>query len=143
MPYFYADGTDKQGNRLLTSYGKAEQAKRYRADAQISQGEKFLCIQENGAKISATDDGNGLLVRTLMVNSNPEPDNMTGRFVVFAKINGQWQPTNFRYSTYAKANSAVKSALINLYPACAVIEMNESPVRNDNVPVSMDEDAVF
>lgn len=141
MPYFYADGNDRSGNRLITSYGKADQAKRYRAGADITQGEKFLNIQDNGsAKISASDDGRGLLVRTLMVNANPESADMSGRFVVYAKINGQWQPTEFRYSTYAKANAAVKSALINLYPACAVIETDESG-STSNVAVSRDEDA--
>lgn len=140
MSYFYADGIDKSGNRLVTSYGKQDQAKRYRANASISQGEKFLVIGEDGSAKLGEDDGEGLLVRTLMINSNPEPENMTGKFVVYAKINGTWRETNFRYSTYAKANSAVKSALINLYPACAVIEEGES---SSNVPVSTAEDAVF
>lgn len=144
MSYFYADGIDKSGNRLLTSYSKADQAKRYRAGADITQGEKYLNLLDNGnAKISATDDGKGLLLRTLMINSNPENEEMKGRFVVFAKVNGNWEETNFRYSTYAKANAAVKSALINLYAACAVVEREEASVSSNVTPVSIDEEAVF
>lgn len=143
MAYFYADGNDRQGNRLLTSYGKADQAKRYRPGANYSQGEKFLQLLENGnAKLSAED--NGLLCRTLMVRAATEEDNMNGRFVVFAKVNGRWQETEFRYPNYAKANAAVKSALINLYPACAVIEMDENPVAADeSQPEPVEEGAPF
>jgi hypothetical protein len=142
MSYFYADGTDKSGNRLLTSYGKEAQARKYRADAKITQGERFLAIAEDGtAKLSTSNDGKGLLVRTLMINSNPDADNSGGKFVVWARIDGKWEPTNFRYSTYAKANAAVKSALINLYPACAVIESSDTPVQTSRVPMA--EDAVL
>jgi hypothetical protein len=143
MSYFYADGLDRSGNRLVTSYDKEAKAQKYRAGANITQGEKFLNIREDGgAKLSATDDGQGLLVRTLMISSNPSAEAMTGRFQIYAKINNKWEPTNFRYSSYANANAAVKSALINLYPACAVIEVNEK-ATSSNVPVSTDEEAVF
>jgi len=47
---------------------------------------------------------------------------MAGNFVVYARINGAWEKTKFRYSTYAAANTAVKGALIQIYDACAVIE---------------------
>lgn len=139
--YFYADGVDRQGNRLITSYSKADQAKRYRQGATVTQGEKFLEITEGGARLSTED--NGLLVRTLMINSNPEQEEMSGRFVVWAKQNGEWGETQFRYSTYAKANAAVKSALINLYPACAVIETNGTSAPAADVAPAVTEQAVF
>lgn len=144
MSYFYADGVDRSGNRLITSYGKADQAKRYRPGAQVSQGEKYLTLYEDGtAKLTTIP--NNLLCRTLMVRSNPDAEEMSGRFVVWAKVNGRWQETDFRYPTYAKANAAVKSALINLYAACAVIETEDAPVDNESAPATADavEDAVF
>lgn len=135
MSYFYADGRDKAGNRLITSYKKEEQAKRYRAGATISEGEKHLNIREDGTASLGTE-GN-MLVRTLMLRPEGQSDaDMNGNFVVYARTNGKWAPTEFRYSTYAKANSAVKSALINLYEGCAVIELgsvSSSPsVEDDN-----------
>lgn len=143
MPYFYADGPDKAGNRLLTSYKKEDQARRYRAGSKISQGEKFLAIQEDGgAKLSSQDDGNSLLVRTLMVRPDgASSDEMTGNFVVFARINNKWEQTQFRFKNYASANAAVKSALIQLYSACAVVEMNE--MSNHAAAPSTDENEVF
>jgi hypothetical protein len=142
MSYFYADGVDRAGNRLLTSYKKEDQAKRYRAGAKISSGEKFLTIQPDGTAKLSTED-NGLLVRTLMVSANSEAEEMQGNFVVWARINGEWQETQFRYTTYAKANAAVKSALINLFPACAVIEGDAGPKPVAAAPVSTDEEAAF
>lgn len=140
MSYFYADGTDRAGNRLLTSYKKEDQARRYRAGAEISRGEKFLVMQEDGsAKLSSEGE---LLVRTLMVRPSTEADEMTGQFVVYARVNGKWGPTEFRYPTYAKANAAVKSALINIYQACAVIEEDNAPTPVA-APVSTDEEAAF
>lgn len=134
MSYFYADGLDKAGNRLLTSYGKQAQAQKYRAGATISEGEKFLEIMEDGsAKLTSAD--NGLLCRTLMVRPAGSEDEMSGNFVVWARVNGNWQETSFRYSTYAKANAAVKSALINLYPACAVIQEDKAKTSVKNQPV--------
>jgi hypothetical protein len=142
MSYFYADGVDKQGNRLLTSYGKQDQAKRYRPGATVTQGEKFLDIQEDGSAKMSTEGE--LLLRTLMVRDSNEADEMTGRFVVYARINGRWQETQFRYPTYAKANAAVKSALINLYPACAVVEEDQSPVSDEvEAPAVLNEEAIF
>jgi hypothetical protein len=139
MDYFYADGLDKKGNRLITSYKKKDQADRYRAGAKISEGRKFLEIFDGGAKLTAQD--NGLLVRTLMTSSDVPV--MEGPFVVYAKINGEWRETEFRYSNYAAANAAVKSALINLYGNCAVIEQEtskqEAPIPMRNI----DEDAPF
>jgi hypothetical protein len=136
--YFYADGIDRNGNRLLTSYKKEDQAKRYRAGAKISSGEKFLKIGDNGeAKLSNEGD---LLVRTLMIRPETADDEMNGNFVVYARIDKHWQPTSFRYSTYAKANAAVKTALINLYSACAIIETEgastsaEKPTLNEEAP---------
>lgn len=141
MSYFYADGTDKAGNRLMTSYKREAQARKYRADAKITQGEKFLQIQEDGsAKIGSTGD---LLVRTLMVRPSGADEEMSGDFVVYARINGKWQPTEFRYKTYATANAAVKSALINLYSACAIVEDDGSSASPSSAPVATDEEAVF
>lgn len=139
--YFYADGNDKAGNRLVTSYKKESQAKQYRKGATYTQGEKFLQIQEDGtAKLANEGD---LLLRTLMVRADSGDEEMTGNFVVYARVNGQWQETDFRYKTYATANAAVKSALINLYSACAIIEMNGAESTSNVAPVSREPEAVF
>lgn len=132
MSYFYADGTDRAGNRLLTSYGKEAQAAKYRAGATITEGERFLEISEDKSSAKMTVKDNGLLVRTLMVRAKAN-GKMEGSFSVYAKINGEWQKTPFRYKTYSMANSAVKSALINIYDACAVIEEKTSNEQDTTV----------
>ena len=117
MTYFYAIGDDKAGNTLLTSYKKEDQAKKYRDGCDFSEGLKYLDVE--GSKVTSTDTG--LLVRTLIARKSAQ-EAMEGNFVVYAKINGVWEKTDFRYGTYAAANTAVKGALINIYDACAVIE---------------------
>lgn len=117
--FYYATGKDRAGNTLVTSYAKPEQAARYRAGARIEHGLRYLKISEDGtAKLEPEGEK---LVRTLMIRPEDETPS-EGRFVVWARMNGRWQETNFRYKTYAIANSAVKTALISLFPACAVIE---------------------
>jgi hypothetical protein len=121
--YFYGDGTDKSGNRLITSYGKRAQAEKYRAGAKISEGLRFLQINEDGSAQIAQDGD--LLLRTLIVAPAQDEQVFEGPFVVYAKIGGQWQKTKYRYKTYSAANTAVKGALVQIYGACAVIEETE------------------
>jgi hypothetical protein len=115
--YFYASGDDKTGNLLITSYKKEDQAKKYRAGCDIAEGLRYLDIQTS--KVTAKDTG--LLLRTLIARKD-KSETMEGNFVVWARIEGAWAQTAFRYGTYAAANTAVKGALIQLYDACAVIE---------------------
>jgi hypothetical protein len=115
--YFYATGDDKAGNLLITSYKKEDQAKKYRAGADIVEGLRYLDTELS--KITAYDTG--LVLRTLIAKRDAAEE-MTGNFVVYARINGEWEKTQFRYSTYAAANTSVKGALIQIYDACAVIE---------------------
>lgn len=116
--YHYAEAEDKAGNTLITSYKKEEQAKKYRPGALYSEGLLYLDL-ETGDLLPEGE----LLVRTVLTRKTAQEE-MTGDFVVYAKVNDQWQRTQFRYSTYAAANTAVKGALINIYDACAVIEEN-------------------
>jgi hypothetical protein len=117
MTYFYATGEDKAGNLLITSYKKEDQAKKYRAGSDIVEGLRYL--DKEASKVTSVDTG--LLLRTLIAKKDAAEE-MSGNFVVYARINGEWEKTQFRYSTYAAANTAVKGALIQIYDACAVIE---------------------
>jgi hypothetical protein len=117
--YFYATGPDKAGNTLITSYKKEDQAKKYRAGADIVEGLRYLSIDEDG-QATVLKQGD-LLLRTMLARKDAQEE-MTGDFVVYAKISGRWEQTQFRYKTYSEANTAVKGALINIYDACAVIE---------------------
>jgi hypothetical protein len=119
--FYYADGHDKEGNRLITSYSKKDQAEKYRKDATIQGGTKYL--DKETSKL--TNEDTGLLVRTLMVRGKDTTQEMSGRFVVHARINGEWDETKFRFSTYAAANQAVKGALIAIYEALVVVEEPE------------------
>lgn len=117
--YTYASGPDKVGNTLITSYKKKEQADKYRPGATYFTGFKYLNISEDGQAV-VSNEGE-LLLRTMLSRKDVgEP--MEGNFVVYAKINGKWQKTDFRYTSYASANTAVKGALIQIYDACAVVE---------------------
>jgi len=116
--YFYATGDDKVGNLLITSYKKEEQAKKYRGGSEIVEGLRYLDTEKS--KVTTADTG--LLLRTLIARRDVQDQQMAGNFVVYARINGAWEKTKFRYSTYAAANTAVKGALIQIYDACAVIE---------------------
>lgn len=121
MTYFYATGDDKVGNLLITSYKKEDQANKYRAGCEVFEGLKYLDVVES--KVTGKDTG--LLLRTLIAKQRDAADEMTGNFVVYARINGEWEKTQFRYGTYAAANTAVKGALIQIYDACAVIEEDD------------------
>ena len=118
--FFYATGDDKAGNLLITSYKKEDQANKYRAGCEIIEGLKYLDTQ--ASKVTGKDTG--LLLRTLIAKRDAA-DEMTGNFVVYARINGEWEKTQFRYGTYSAANTAVKGALIQIYDACAVIEEDD------------------
>lgn len=118
--YFYATGDDKDGNLLITSYKKAEQAKKYRAGADIVEGLRYL--DTDSSKVTSVNTG--LILRTLIAKKGVS-ESMEGNFIVWARLNGEWFKTEFRYTTYAAANTAVKGALIQLYDACAVIEEND------------------
>lgn len=120
MTYFYATGDDKAGNMLITSYKKEDQAKKYRAGCEVFEGLKYLDIVES----KVTGNYTGLLLRTLIARKNAS-GKMEGNFVVYARINGEWEKTQFRYGTYAAANTSVKGALIQIYDACAVIEEDD------------------
>jgi hypothetical protein len=115
--YFYATGEDKAGNLLITSYKQEAQAKKYRAGADIVEGYRYLDIDRSTVTAKFT----GHLLRTLIARKDAAAK-MEGNFVVWARLNGEWFQTEFRYGTYAAANTAVKGALIQLYDACAVIE---------------------
>jgi hypothetical protein len=120
MTYFYATGDDKAGNLLITSYKKEDQAKKYRASCDIFEGQKYLDVVES----KVTGKYTGLLLRTLIAKRDAAEE-MTGNFVVYARVNGEWTKTQFRYGTYSAANTAVKGALIQIYDACAVIEEDD------------------
>lgn len=137
--YFYADGKDKGGNRLITSYKKEEQATRYRAGATITEADKFLVIQEDGkAVIKAKGE---LLLRSLMVRPANEIVEMSGPFVIYGRTDGIWERTKFRYPNYAAANTAMKGSLIHTFDAVAVIEVSdEEPVATKRVVETSDED---
>lgn len=119
MTLFYADGDDKNGDRLITSYKKRDQAERYRAGAKITEGERFLVITEQGA--GYVKDAGTLKLRTMLVRSEGT-ELAEGPFRVYARSGDTWVKTQFSYANYAAANTAVKGALIQLYDACAVIE---------------------
>ncbi len=116
--YFYATGDDKAGNLLITSYKKEEQARKYRADSEIVEGLRYLDTESS--KVTAKDTG--LLLRTLISRRDVQDQQLTGNFVVYARINGEWEKTQFRYGTYAAGNQAMKGALIQIYDAVALIE---------------------
>lgn len=118
---FYADGKDKAGNRLLTSYGKRDQAERYRAGAAITDDqEQFLVISDAGTALIKKDGE--LLLRSLMIKAQTDEEEvLEGNFVLYARIDGRWQPTKYRYPSYAAANQAMKT-LIAIYDGIAVIE---------------------
>jgi hypothetical protein len=118
--YFYATGDDKAGNLLITSYKKEDQAKKYRAGCEVFEGLKYLDVVES----KVTGNYTGLLLRTLIAKRDAS-EKMAGNFVIYARINGEWFQTEFRYGTYSAANTAVKGALIQLYDACAVIEEDD------------------
>ncbi len=120
MTYFYATGDDKAGNLLITSYKKEDQAKKYRAGCEIVEGLKYLDIDRS----IVTAKNTGILLRTLIARKDAATK-MEGNFVVWARLNGEWFQTEFRYGTYAQGNQAVKGALIQLYDACAVIEEDD------------------
>lgn len=120
MTYFYAAGEDKDGNMLITSYKKQDQAEKYRKGATFSEGLRYL--DTDRSTVTAMDTG--LLLRTIIARKDAG-GKMEGDFIVWARLNGEWFQTEFRYSTYAAANTAVKGALIQLYDACAVIENDE------------------
>lgn len=117
---FYADGKDKAGNRLLTSYGKRDQAERYRAGAAITDDqEQFLVISDEGTALIKQEGD--LKLRSLMIKASNEEEVLEGNFVLYARIDGRWQPTKYRYPSYAAANQAMKT-LIAIYDGIAVIE---------------------
>jgi hypothetical protein len=116
MTYFYATGDDKTGNTLITSYKQEAQATKYRPGAQIVEGLRYLDLS-TGVLGKVGD----VLVRTIISRKSAQEE-LRGDFVVYAKANGAWFETQFRYETYAAANAAVKGALIMMYDACAVIE---------------------
>ena len=115
--YFYASGNDKDGNLLITSYKKRDQAEKYRKGADIAEGLRYLDTDRSTVTVKDT----GLVLRTLIARKE-QSEKMEGNFVVWARLNGEWFQTEFRYGTYAAANTAVKGALIQIYDACAVIE---------------------
>lgn len=119
MTYFYASGDDKAGNRLVTSYKQEAQAKKYRVGADIVEGLRYLDVENS----TLTAKDTGLLVRTIMTKQGASDVDADGKFVVWGKQNNIWFETQFKYGTYAAANAAVKGALISLYEACAVIEV--------------------
>ncbi len=117
---FYADGKDKSGNRLLTSYSKRDQAERYRAGAAITDDQiQYLVISDEGTAL-IKQEGKHLL-RSLMIKAKTDEEVFEGNFVLFARIDGRWQPTKYRYPNYAAANQAMKT-LIAIYDGLAVIE---------------------
>ena len=115
--YYYADGRDKSNNRLITSYKDRSQAEKYRKDSNIQGGLKYLDTENS---VLTNDSSGGLLVRTLMVSEKKQV--LEGDFVIYARNNGVWEKTQFRYTNYALGNQAIKSALINLYEAVALVE---------------------
>ena len=117
---FYADGKDKAGNRLLTSYGKRDQAERYRAGAKITDDcERFLVISDEGTAL-IKEEGE-LKLRSLLIRADTQEEVFEGNFVLYARIEGRWQPTKYRYPNYAAANQAMKT-LVAIYDGIAVIE---------------------
>jgi hypothetical protein len=126
MSYFYADGKNKAEDRLITSYGKQAQAEKYRPDAKITEGERFLNIAADGTG-SIGNEGE-LLLRSLLVRKGTQAE-MTGPFVIYGRTNGKWSRTEFRYGTYAAANTAMKGALITMYEAVAVVETEDDEQR--------------
>lgn len=124
MSYFYGDGTDKSGNRLITSYGKRAQVDKYRPGTKVTEGLRYLKLNEDGTAQIANDGD--LLLRTLIISpASMNEEKMEGRFVIYARIGGQWQKTNYRYTSYGAANTAAKGVLVQMYGACAVIEEDE------------------
>ena len=114
--YYYADGRDKSNNRLITSYKDRSQAEKYRKDSNIQGGLKYLDTERS----VLTNEPNDLLVRTLMVSEHKQK--LGGDFVIYARTDGKWEKTKFRYTNYALGNQVIKSALINLYEAVALVE---------------------
>lgn len=117
--FYYADGKDKSGNTLITSYKKEDQARKYRAGASIQYGQRFFSVDADGTGIMSPKGD--MLLRTMMVRGEETVEN-EGPFHIWAKSSGVWVDTGFRRKTYAAANTMVKSALIEIYEACAVIE---------------------
>ena len=56
-----------------------------------------------------------------MIKAQTNEEVFEGNFVLFARIDGRWQPTKYRYPNYAAANQAMKT-LIAIYDGLAVIE---------------------
>lgn len=142
--YYYADRQDKAGRRLITSYGKEAQARKYGgANARVDSKQRRMVLREDGTASMSTTGTDGLLLRTFMSNPNRTPSaDEGGKFVVYGKIGDKWERTSFSYKTYATANSAVKSALINMYDACAIVEDEgdaPSAPQSDEEEVDLDE----
>jgi hypothetical protein len=122
--FYYATRTDKNGHRLMTSYGNAASQKKYGGtEAKLFNG--VIALHVDGFNTyDEVDDmpgGDELVVRSRMFNSNPE-DASNGKFVIMYKDKeGQYSPTPFRTGSYGAANTIMK-AIIPMYKELVIIE---------------------
>lgn len=126
--FFYATRTDKDGHRLMTSYGNAASQKKYGgADAKLFNGVVVRNLESGEfAELedpSKYDFENEELIRSRMFNANPE--HAKGKFLIRYKDGTGWHDSEFRMNSYGAANSIMK-AIIPLYAELIIVEDVES-----------------
>ena len=126
--YYYAARTDKNGNRLLTSYGNAASQKKYGGpDARLFSGVYTRNLESSEfAELDnpmAYDFEAEEVVRSRI--HNPNPSGSHGKFVIKRLDNNEWKETQFRSNSYGTANSIMK-ALAEIYSDLIVVEETDS-----------------
>lgn len=129
---FYANRIDKDGNQLLTSYANEKSADKYGgAGAQRTNG--ILRASFTDGKLSVNETNKGPIVRSLLKNHGQAVSMASGNFVMWAKQNGEWSETTYRFDSYGAANTLMK-AMINIYEALMIIDDNDSPAAQKATP---------
>lgn len=125
MNYFYATRHNKDGNKLVTSYEKQQQATKYGGPTAVITKEVFY-LGKDGKARKDNDDETGLILRSKL--DMPGAGNSSnGNFVLYAVVGDQYEPTHFRYDTYGNANNAMK-ALAPSLGSLAVVEETDPSV---------------
>lgn len=115
MTYYYAARNDKEGHRLLTSYGTSKMCDKYGVGENVRKHKGLFLLEHKTGKVSAVDSAadynpeEHAIVRSRITNANPRGV-ASGKFRILEKnAEGHWEETEFAGDHYGGMNTIMKA----------------------------------
>ncbi len=124
--FYYATRDDKDGNRLMTSYGNEASQKKYGGpEAKLHKG--IVVRSQDSNEFAETDANKYDFESEDLIRSRihcPQPTGAIGKFKIQYLNDSNWKDTDFRTNSYGTANTIMK-ALAPIYGDLCVVEETE------------------